>query len=160
MTHHTLMYCDISSPLQSYLIMPYHTMSRYAILHCATLYRTVLHYTTVVFVLFIVRFSYFMLLYLVILSINKSARHLGFYHHVTLTSFSPPFPPLRSFLFPPSISSLRFFVSPFLHSSKPLHILPHTQHTTQLKTSSNPTTLHFSSLRHNQCSFLPFYDLK
>ena len=130
-------------------------MLYYTVIHCDTLY-----YTTVMFVLFIVRFSYFMLLYLVILSINKSARHLGFYHHVTLSSFCPPFPPLRSFHFPPSISSLRFFVTPFLHSSKPLHILPHTQHTTQLKTSSNPTTLHFSSLRHNQCSFLPFYDLK
>ena len=131
MTHHTLMYCAVSFPLP---VMPYHVMSRYAMPHC-----TLLYYTTVMFVLFIVRFSYFMLLYLVILSINRSLNYtaLGLLSSCDSYSFQPSPPPFRS--------SLHSFSS-FLPSSNPpilyiLHLTHNTQHSIQHKTSSNPTTL-------------------
>lgn len=126
-----------------------------------TLYFTVLYYTTVMFVLFIVRFSYLMLLYLVILWINQSNyTALGLLSSCDSYSFQPSLLHFRSSL---------YSFSPFLPSSNPLHTLPPTQLSIQHNTQQDfiqhhYTALHFSSLRHNQCTFLPpsllFYDLQ
>ena len=157
MTHHTLMYCSISFSLQSYLVMPYHAMSRFA-LQCHTiLYFTTLHYSYVCSIHRQIQLFYVTLSCDFIgQSINQTLRHLGFYYHVTLTLFSPPSP----FPFLPS-----FFltVSPFLPSSIPsilyiLYLTHSTQHsTTQDFILPHYTALHFSSPRHNQCSSLPFF---